>query len=70
MCARHVHKMCIYLHVGHVHAVHIAALLLVHFDVDKAVVHELGYGLALKALPLHHMAPAVAHDALESTAFR
>jgi len=45
------------LHISHVHLIDIGALLPVHLYIDKPPIHHLGHLLALKALPLHHVAP-------------
>ena len=41
----------------HVNVVHVRALLAVHLDADKVLVHEPGDVRVLEALALHHVAP-------------
>ena len=46
-----------HLHRFHVDGVQIRPLLAVDFNVDEVIVHDLGNGVVLKGLALHHVTP-------------
>lgn len=45
------------LNCGHIHLIHIRALLAIHFDADKMLVHDFSHRIIFKRFVLHHMAP-------------